>query len=282
MKKYLKLSIIAAVIGITFSSCYKDKQPVINDTIDYFPIGKPQNALDTIILQLRNTYGVTVVYKFDPRVIDPTTFFVPALYKKVLPYTRNVVQHMWLEPIAKFAPAFGKNELPIEYLTIGSGVHFNSINSGLAAGAGLNGQYYRLGMGDVDSYDFDLDWIRDHICTVYHEHAHQLDHKYGRPKGYDQVSQGTYYNLEFQSHTDAQALKDGFFTAYGGYMPEEDFATTVESMIRYPKATVLAMAAQNPRLMKKYKMIYDFYTSKGIDLHAMETKLDSVINTLHP
>lgn len=282
MKQVIKLSVITALISLICFSCVKDKQPEINDTIDYFPRGALRNGLDSLIDTIQQKYGLRVIYKFEPRVIDPTTFFVPAKYEKAKPYTKVVVEKMWLEPIRIYAPEFSKHQIPIEFLTVGTGIHFNSLNSGPAAGAGLNAQYYRLGMGDVDNYVLDRDWIREHICIVYHEHAHQLDQKFGRPVGYDQVSQGTYYDLQFQYKTDEQANQDGFFKAYGGYLPEEDFATTVETMIRLPKSEVLRIAAINPKLEKKYKMVNAFYLSKGIDLHLMKEKLDSTVMALVP
>jgi substrate import-associated zinc metallohydrolase lipoprotein len=282
MKQAIKLSIFVCLMSVAFFSCVKDRKLTVTDTIDYFSAGAPKNGLDSLIDSIRHTYGLRVIYKFEPRVIDPSTFFVPALYEKAFPYTKIIVEKMWLEPISIYAPEFSKRQIPIEFLTVGTGIHFNSINSGTAAGAGLNAQYYRLGMGNVNNYSLSRGWIRDHICTLYHEHAHQLDQKFGRPKGYDQVSQGTYYDLQYTSKTTAQAQKDGFFTPYGGYQPEEDFATTVESMIRLPKASILKIIAQNTKLEKKYRMVNAFYLSKGIDLHDMQTKLDSTVMALVP
>ncbi|NSL87692.1 substrate import-associated zinc metallohydrolase lipoprotein [Chitinophaga solisilvae] len=282
MKQVAKLFILAGLIAVMTFSCTKDKAPVINDTIDYFAMPKPLNALDSLIDTIQHTYGLRVIYKFEPRVIDPTTFFVPALINRAQGYTKYVVEKMWLQPISIFAPQFSKNQIPVEFLTIGTAVHFNSISSGGAAGAGLNGQYYRLGMGDVNSFVVNRAWIREHINILYHEHAHQLDHKFGRPKGYDQVSQGLYYDLQYISRTDEQAQKDGYFRAYGGFQPVEDFATTVEAMMRFPKDSILKIIAKNPKLETKYKMVNQFYLSKGIDLHMMQIKLDSVVKALIP
>jgi substrate import-associated zinc metallohydrolase lipoprotein len=282
MKEVIKLSILATLISLFSLSCLKDKTPVVNDTVDYFAIGAPHNALDSLIDTIRHTYGLRVIYKFEPRVIDPTTFFVPAMYDKAKDYTKNIVEKMWLQPISIYAPEFSKHQIPIEFLTVGSAVHFNSISAGGAAGAGLNAQYYRLGMGDVNNFTFTRAWMREHICILYHEHAHQLDQKFGRPKGYDQVSQGTYYDLQYGSRSEAQAQKDGFFRAYGGYQAVEDFATTVEAMLRFPKDSVLKIVAKNPKLETKYKMVNAFYLSKGIDLHVMQVKLDSVVKAMVP
>jgi substrate import-associated zinc metallohydrolase lipoprotein len=282
MKHAIKLFLFACCITVICFSCQKDEAPVVNNTIDYFSAGVPQNGLDSLIDTIQHKYGLRVIYKFDPRVIDPTTFFVPALYDKAKAYTKNIVEKMWLEPISIYAPEFSKHQIPIEFLTVGTAVHFNSISSGGAAGAGLNAQYYRLGMGDVNNYAFTRAWLREHMCILYHEHAHQLDQKFGRPVGYDQVSQGTYYDLQYASKSDATAQKDGFFRAYGGYQPVEDFATTVEAMLRFTQDSVLKIVAKNPKLETKYKMVNKFYLDKGVNLHLMQQKLDSVVKALVP
>ncbi len=282
MKQAVKLSILASLIGLICFSCQKDEAPVVNNTIDYFSGGAPRNGLDSLIDTIQNKYGLRVIYEFNPRTIDPSTFYVPALYDPAKQYTKNVIEKMWLEPISIFAPEFLKHQIPIEFLTVGTYIHFNSITSGTAAGAGLNAQYYRLGMGGVNSYAFTRAWIREHMNTLYHEHAHQLDQKFGRPKGYDQVSQGTYYDLQYSTKTEATAQKDGFFRNYGGYQPVEDFATTVEAMMRFPKDSILRIVAKSSKLETKYKMVNAFYLSKGIDLHMMQAKLDSVVKALVP
>jgi substrate import-associated zinc metallohydrolase lipoprotein len=282
MKQAIKLLLFVLLAVSVCISCRKDQMPVIKDTIDYFNYGAPKNDLDSLIDSVQQKYGVRIIYEFDPRVIDPTTFFVPPVYDQAKAYAKNVVEKTWLEPISIYAPEFGKKQLPIEFLEVGTGIHFNVISSGGSVGAGLNAQYYRLGIGGVDDYSFSRAWIRENICIVYHEHAHQLDQKYGRPKGYDQVSQGTYYDLEYQTKTDEQAQLDGFFRAYGGYQAVEDFATTVEAMIRFPKDSILRIVAKNPKLATKYQMVNNFYLTKGIDLSLMQTKLDSTVNAFVP
>lgn len=284
MKHTIKLSLFAFVLLAAVYSCRKneDKKPVITDTIDYFDAGAPKNALDSLIDSIDQRYGLRVIYKFNPRVIDPSTFYVPALYNKTKDYTKYVVEKMWLQPLSIYAPDFLKQQVPIEFLAVGTYIHFNSITAGTAAGAGLNAQYYRLGMGGVNDYLYTRAWIREHLCILYHEHAHQLDQKFGRPPGYDQVSQGTYYDLQYGSKSLDQAQRDGFFRAYGGYQPVEDFATTVEAMIRFPKDSVLRIVAKNTKLEKKYKMVNNFYLSKGIDLHLMQQKLDSTVRAIVP
>jgi len=282
MKKIYLLSLAFLLItSACITGCKKEDKIVVDGPIDYTAVKKgPWNGLDSLTDTLFRNYGVRVFYEFNPRIIDPTTFYVPAQYDKAKLYTKYVVEKLWLEPLKKHFPRFLNDQKPIEFLILGTYVHFNSISSGTAAGAGLNAQYYRLGMGGADRIFFTKAGLRSHMNTLYHEHAHQLDQKFGRGYLYDRVSQGTYYQLNFQSKTLAQANADGFFTAYGGYAPEEDFATTVESMIGLTRAEVQTIIAKNPKLATKYEMVYKFYLDKGIDLHEMHDILDQVVNTL--
>lgn len=284
---YLFVLMVLSAGSTLLSSCKKDEVLSQETPIDYTAIKfGPRNDLDKLTDDIFNTYGVRVIYEFNPRIIDPTTFYVPAQYDKAMLYTKYVVEKLWLEPLKNKAPEFLKNQKPIEFLILGTYVHFNSITSGLAAGAGLNGQFYRLGMGGADGLVFTKASLRDHMCTLYHEHAHQLDQKFGRGYIYDRVSQGTYYQLNYlrkadgTSRTNTDAQNDGFFTPYGGFAPEEDFATTVESMIRYTRAEIQTMIARNPKLATKYQMVYKFYLDRGVDLHEMHDVLDQVVSTL--
>lgn len=288
MKKIYLFVFAAVLAGTAFiTGCTKDDKVVVGEPIDYLSVKKgPWNGLDSLTDTIFRNYGVRVYYEFNPRVIDPTTFYVPAQYEKAKFYTKNIIEKLWLEPLKKNFPKFLNDQKPIEFLILGTYVHFNSISSGTAAGAGLNGQYYRLGMGGADVLVATKTALRDHMNTLYHEHAHQLDQKFGRGYLYDRVSQGTYYQLNYlrkpdnSTRTDNDAQLDGFFTPYGGFAPEEDFATSVESMIRFSKAQIQTIVAKNPKLATKYLMVYKFYLDKGIDLHVMHDILDQAANDL--
>lgn len=288
MKKiYILVLAVVFASSAFITGCKKDTTIAIDEPIDYLSVKKGKwNGLDSLTDSIFKNYGVRVFYEFNPRIIDPTTFYVPPQYEKAKFYTKNVIERLWLEPLKKNFPKFLSDQKPIEFLILGTYVHFNSISSGLAAGAGLNGQFYRLGMGGADALPATKASVRDHMNTLYHEHAHQLDQKFGRSYAYDRVSQGTYYQLNYlrkpdgTTRTNTDAQNDGFFTPYGGFAPEEDFATTVESLIRYSKAQIQTIIARNPKLATKYQMVYKFYLDKGIDLHQMHDILDQVASTL--
>lgn len=279
MKK--KLYLLAAVMAVTamllFIGCNKEEKLKPEEPVDFLelPQSSVRTALDTLIDTIQGQYGVKVYYQFTPRVIDPSTFFTPTSYANAARYTDLVVRKMWLGPLKQRFPKFWAGEKPVEFLIVGSYIKFNNISSGGAAGAGLNAQFYRLGMGGVDYMSFSRTSLRDHICTLYHEHAHQMDQKYGRGYAYDRVSSGNYYGLDYRFRSTEQAQRDGFFTAYGGYAPEEDFATTVESCLRFSRDSIMRIVAKNPKLKTKYEMVYQKYLDLGLDLHEMKIYLDS-------
>jgi|GEM_PF-888691 len=293
MKRLLYIACLLLIF-----SCKKDNYPLgeVDETVDFFSkrLMKPQsqwNELDHLVDSMQKVYGVEIIYEYTPRIIDGSTFFMPPQYDRALPYTKIMLNKMWLEPLKRNFPDFFNKETPIEFILAGGYVHFNNPTStATAAGAGMNAQFYRLGMGGVNNFSRSKTWLYDHIVTLYHEHAHQIDHKYGRGYLYDRVSQGKYYGLasynvvvdpvtgQQRLRTDADAQKDGFFKPYGGYAPEEDFATSVEYMVKYPESTIKTYIARSADLEKKYKMVHQMYMDMGVDLHKLHIMVDSVAN----
>lgn len=288
MKNMLMVLSLLLAIG-----CAKDNNPLgeIDENVDYFSKRevKPKsqwNELDYLCDSINKAYGVEIIYEYTPRIISGNTYFMPPQYSVALPYTKVMLDKMWLKPLKEKFPEFFKKETPIEFILAGGFVHFNNPTAtATAAGAGMNAQFYRLGMGGVNRFDAtNKAWLHDHLVTLYHEHAHQIDHKYGRGQIYDRVSQGRYYGLagyfrkpDGTIRNDDEAQKDGFFKPYGGYAPEEDFATSVEYMVKYPEATIKSFVAKNANLDTKYKLVHQKYLDMGVDLHQLQIVVDSVV-----
>ncbi len=284
MKKIF--SVLLAVIFL--AACKKDNYPLgaVDENIDFFSKRevKPRsqwNELDYLCDSMRQAYGIEIIYEYTPRIVAGNTFFMPPQYDKALPYTRLVLDKLWLKPLKENFPEFFAKETPIEFILAGGYIHFNDpTTTSTAAGAGLNAQFYRLGMGGVNAFSTNKAWLWDHIVTLYHEHAHQIDHKYGRGYLFDRVSQGKYYGIPgYASVSEAQAQRDGFWYGYGGYAPEEDFATNVEYMADLPEARIKELIAisQSVALETKYKMVHQKYLDMGMDLHKLHVMLDSVV-----
>lgn len=282
--KILKSIIFLVIISFIIISCKKETpEGEFKPNVDYFTVNtKPKaqwNELDFLCDSIQKEYGVKIIYEYTPQTVAGTTFFTPADYKKALAYTRIVLKGFWLKPLKEKFPLYFSKETPIEFIISGGFISFNDITVNGAAGAGLNAQFYRLGMGGVNNFDkTNKTWLFDHIVTLYHEHAHQQDHKYGRGFDFDRVSVGTYYGTPaYASKTLAQANADGFTEPYGGFAPEEDFATTVGYIAKSTKAQVDVLLTKSPKLVTKYRMVDNFYRAKGMDLYELHNVLDSVV-----
>jgi len=287
MKKLLFVISVLVLFG-----CTKDNYPLEQNgvTVDYFskketkPISQ-WNELDSLCDSIQRIYGVEIIYEYSPRIIAGTTFFMPPQYDKALSYTKIMLNQMWLKPLKENFPKFYERETPIEFILAGGFIHFNNPTAtATAAGAGLNGQFYRLGMGGVNNFSTNKAWLHNHLVTLYHEHAHQIDHKYGRGDLFDRVSQGKYYGIPgFASVSQNQAQIDGFWTGYGGYAPEEDFATNVEYMVRNDEAWIRSRIQNSGSLAleTKYKMVHQKYLDLGVDLHKLQIIVDSVANLVN-
>ena len=274
--------IIVALLNL--AACQKEGNIESRTEVDYFSVNeKPKdrwNALDSLCDTIYRDYGVKVIYEYTPRILDGTTFFVPPNYEKALAYADVIIRKLWLKPLKENFPTYFAKETPVEFVMVGGAVHFNDISiAGAAAGAGLNAQFYRLGMGNVNKFDKKATYeVMKTMATLYHEHAHQQDHRYGRGYLYDRVSQGEYYGLNYGGRLESQANRDGFFLPYGGYAPEEDFATSVEKMVLHPKLRIEQIVKANEKLETKYKMVHKFYRDRGIDLHRLHEVVDSMVN----
>ena len=292
MKKILfALSILCIV------ACAKDNYPLgeVDENVDYFTkrTVKPKsqwNKLDSLCDSIQKAYGVEVIYEYTPRIISGNTFFMPPQYDKALPYTQIMLDRMWLKPLKEKFPVFFNKETPIEFILAGGFVHFNNpTTTSTAAGAGMNAQYYRLGMGGVNNFSKNKGWLHDHIVTLYHEHAHQIDQKYGRGDLFDRVSQGKYLGtpgyttLGGNNDPDTTAQKAGFWRPYGAFAPEEDFATSVEYLVKFSEATIKSMLekSKNLDLERKYRMVHQKYLDMGVDLHKLQIVVDSVANKVN-
>lgn len=290
MKKLIYILSVLFIIG-----CSKDNYPLgeVDETVDYFSKRevKPKsqwNELDYLCDSIQRAYGVEIIYEYTPRIIGGSTFFMPPQYDKALPYTKIMLDKIWLKPLKENFVEFFKRETPIEFILAGGFVHFNNPTAtATAAGAGMNAQYYRLGMGGVNNFSTNKAWLYDHIVTLYHEHAHQVDHKYGRGYLFDRISQGKYLGTpgytSLNLSTDTIAQKAGFWKAYGGFAPEEDFATSVEYMVKFPESRIkqMVLKSNNLELEKKYNMVHQMYQDMGINLHKLHIVVDSVVNKVN-
>jgi Mlc titration factor MtfA (ptsG expression regulator) len=114
-----------------------------------------------------------------------------------------------------------------------------------------------------------------------HEFAHTLDKKYGRPKGFDDISKGLYAgNTSFTQFSQETARERGFWIPYGMSNEAEDFATIVEAFIELPRSELLDEIGANKLLKEKYDKIHNYYLSLGINLHEVQEIIEDNLNLI--
>lgn len=249
------------------------------DAIPYTPPAGdpiPSNATDSMILGIKNKYQSKIIYKWDRRYVSASATASPALFENVLPYI-EYIQEYWFNAYDSICPGFSRANSPIEIVLVGSLISYDEGSDDEAGfnAAGLAMSLSRIILGSVNSIDpTNKTWIKNSASTMHHEFAHILDKKYGRPFGFDDVSKGLYAgNAKYTTFPNEEARKRGFWRNYGMSNEVEDFATFVEGIITTPKEEVMTIIAENTRLENKYKLVYNYYKTLGIDLHDLHAYL---------
>lgn len=269
--KYFPILICLLGLFVGINGCAKE------DTIPYVaPAGDPipTNATDSLILNIKQQYQTKIIYKWDKRYVGSGVKASPALFENVMPYIRYM-QDCWFEAYDSQNPEFCITNLPIEVVLVGSVISYtNGEELGFNA-AGMASSLSRILLAGVNTIDMNnKQWIWNNAPTIHHEFAHILDSKYGRPAGFDAVSQGLYaVTLQYTAYTQEEARERGFWRNYGMSNEAEDFATFVEGIITTPKDEVMSIVSQNTKLETKYKLVYNYYKNLGIDLHELYTYL---------
>ncbi len=262
-----------------FTSCKKEAAIPYEPYEEDFPI---ENSTDEAIYDIYKEYQSKIIYRWDRRYITADAFASPPQFDLVLPYIENVIRKLFISPYDRQKADFMRANMPIEMILFGTKMNYvegderNFSASGIAYGlsrviiTGVNG--YNLG---------DAAWLRGQYATLHHEFAHVLDKKYGRPAEFDKVSEGKYAGgTSYSVFTQAEARSRGFWRNYGMSNESEDFATWVDGIVTTPKATVLEIVSENDFLQQKYKIVYNFYLEKGIDLHVIQEYLQSILDNL--
>lgn len=266
-------SILSLIVFLQlFSACTKEEIITLDPPAEQ-PI--PQNATDSLILEMRRQYQTDIIYRWDRRYTSSDAKVSPARFELVQPYI-NIIKDFWIKPFDDQAPNFMRNHIPVEIILVGSTIRYHEGEEQGFNAAGQAISYSRILLAGVNDYNMaDTFWFAQQILTMQHEFAHTLDKKYGRPKGFDDISKGKYAgSTSFTQFTLETARERGFWIPYGMSNESEDFATIVEAFIELPKEELLAEIGGNDLLKKKYDMVNNYYLNLGIDLHEVQRSVD--------
>jgi len=264
------------VLQLFFAACTEDEIITLDP-----PAGEPipQNATDSLILEMRHKYQTNIIYRWDRRYTSSDAKVSPVRFELVKPYL-EIIQDFWINPFDNQVPGFMRNHIPVEIILVGSNIRYHEGEEQGFNAAGQAVSFSRILLAGVNDYDMaDTLWLAHQISTMLHEFAHTLDKKYGRPKGFDDISEGLYAgNTSFTQFTQETARERGFWIPYGMSNEAEDFATFVEAFIELPKSELLDEIGGNKLLKEKYDKVYNYYLSLGIDLHEVQKSIDDNLN----
>lgn len=274
-----RIILYAIACCLLAASCKKE------DAIPYEPYeapAKPDNPTDLAIYDIFTEYQSKIIYRWDRRYITADAFASPPNESIVLPYVENVLRKLFIAPYDRQKSEFMRQNMPIEMILFGTKMNYVEGDERNFSASGTAYGLSRVIVTSVNGYDLtDANWLKNQYATLHHEFAHVLDKKFGRPAGFDKISEGKYAGgTSYAAFTQAEARSRGFWRNYGMSNESEDFATWVDGIVTTPKENVLLIADENTFLQQKYKMVYNFYLEKGIDLHVLQAYLQNVLDNL--
>ncbi|EIA08218.1 putative zinc-binding metallopeptidase [Flavobacterium frigoris] len=282
LNKYTKLILLSAVVLL--GACSGD-EPLKESQLDLST--PPKTELDNWIdINYLNPYNINVQYKWNQNAVDNNRFLYPPIQSKVQPVL-EIVQRIWLDSYKAVAGEnFVKNIAPREFVLVG-GVNLNTtgtITLGLAEGG------KRITFFETDNVNkTNRANIKRFVRTIQHEYIHILN----QTKPFDEKSMAkitpTGYSSAWYNTSDADALQQGFLTAYAKSNINEDFAETAATILVNSKAeyaTILAgvtNATTLANIKTKEAIVVKYYKDAfGIDFYKLrdeaEKNTTAVIN----
>lgn len=299
-KTTLFLSLIAATIF--FASCKKDDfNPADADNLnglggDTWAKGPIDNWIrDT----LTNPYNIAVKYKWDQfeDISDITKILVPVKEEIVIPLMSSI-NNVWIKSyIAEASKGFFQNITPKFFYLIGSPAYNdnNTIKLGQAEGGT---KIILLALNDTKvkgmaGYKLsDSTGIKRVFQTIEHEFGHILHQHILYPVEWKQLNPNLITST-WTDYTDAEALQDGFISAYAMNTVDDDFVDMIAIMLVNGKNQYEKMLASIPagttdrgttqaqaiaRLRAKESIIVTYFKQVwGIDFYSLQARTRAAI-----
>jgi substrate import-associated zinc metallohydrolase lipoprotein len=284
MKIVLKLTYIW-FFALAFISCRKEK-PLDGPLPD--SLGGDtwaRGALDKWILDsLTKPYNIAVKYRWDPWELNLGATLVPPEESKVVP-AMSAIKQIWIDPYTAETGSdlFIKRFAPKEFILVGSPQYNpnNTIVLGQAEGAN------KIVMFVINEFDkSNITELRRMLHTIEHEFAHILHQNVMYPVDYKTITGG--YSATWFNVSDAQALQNGYITAYAIAGPDEDFVEMIATMLvegknRYDEMIASTPAAIQALFRKKEEMVVTYFRQVwNIDFYSLQQRTQNALNSLSP
>jgi hypothetical protein len=128
--------------------------------------------------------------------------------------------------------------------------------------------------------------LRRMLHTIEHEFAHILHQNVMYPVDYKTITGG--YTATWFNVSNAEALQNGYITAYAMASGDEDFVEMIATMLVEGKSRYDEMVASTPAAIqavfrKKEEMVVTYFRQVwNIDFYSLQQRTQDALNTLSP
>lgn len=293
------------IIVILFFSCRKEAFN-IKEANDINGLGGDtwvKGPIDNWIYDtLTIPYNMSVKYKWDQweDLSDITKILVPPKEEVVIPVL-SAVRRAWINPyIAEAGEIFFKRLSPKFIYMIGSPAFEDNgaIKLGQAEGGRkvilLATNYVKTktmpGYAPADTF-----WLKEMFNTIHHEFGHILHQNIMYPNEFKNINPNL-YTAEWINYSQAEALRDGFITAYSMNLADDDFVEMISIMLLEGRSGFERLLASIPngisprgttrdqaiaRLRAKESIVVNYFRQAwNIDFYSLQTRTRAALESL--
>jgi len=289
MKNFKNIAFTVCLL-LVLASCRKTEDLNLQQPVGLGGDSTGSTAIDKWIMDsLTTPYNIAALYKWDPWNVSLYKTLTPTEESRVIPLF-SALKRVWIDPYNEETGSdiFMKKYSPKQFVLVGSVEYdFYSVTLGQAEG-GNNIVFF-----DVNQ-NFDknpVTSIKRVIHTAHHEFAHILHQTVMYPQDF----KGTSSKLGFAGYTatwfnvtDADALTQGYVTAYAMSGPDDDFVETVAAMLtegkgRFDEMKASVNATARQALQQKEDFVVTYYRQVwNIDFYSLQARVQAALEALYP
>ncbi|WP_276503009.1 zinc-binding metallopeptidase [Terrimonas pollutisoli] len=295
--RFLNISLTVILFSFAVTSCEKEDALNVDDIPGLGGDTWVKGPIDQWLYDtLTVPFNIATKYKWDQFELEVNKTIVPPKEEKVIPVMR-AVKKTWIDPyVSQAGELFFKKYSPKFFVLAGS-ASWNldgSITLGTAEGGRkvvlylLNDFKNKTMPGYVPA---DSVVPKQMFHVIHHEFGHVLDQTIRRPVEFDAVCAG-FYSSDWINTNDAEAMKDGFITAYALSNPFEDFVEMVSIMLIEGRSgfdrmvngiTGTSVRGTTPeeakaRLRLKESIVVNYFKQAwSIDFYSLQTRVRTAI-----
>ena len=289
--KSIKYIFQVASMILFLASCKKDDS--LGDVVQPIGIGGDVvsgTAIDKWILDsLTTPYNISVNYRWDPANVSLYKTVTPPQESRIIPLF-SALKRVFINPFNEETGSelFMKKYTPKQFILVGSVEYdFYSVTLGQAEGGNS------IVLFDVNQ-NFDKDpsrSIRRVIHTAHHEFGHILHQTIAYPVDFKGTSTKlglANYTATWFNVTDADAVNQGYATAYAMSGPDDDFVETMATMLsegrsKWEEMKAGANVTARSALQQKEDFVVNYLRQAwNIDFYSLQKRVEAASNALFP